>query len=306
MTKLSRSSFERAAAFMRRSARPLEHALFEHAVSDAAALPALAALRPFQNADGGFGNGLEADAATPTSGALATSVGLRHLGRLDAGAAHQARVAAVAWLRRNLDAATLTWRVVPEDTDSYPHAPWWTADGLEERFGGFRVNPRAELVAELYRYGAPSDDAWLQALAEDTVVAVEAGLTEMHDLLAAAKLLESPGFPPELRERVRAACEQAAVATVNTDPESWHGYGLQPIQLAPSPSSALHPLFADAIDANLDHLIAGQADDGAWHPAWSWPTYAEAWRDAELAWAGSLTYEALTTLRAYGRIDGVS
>ncbi len=305
---LRAEDFARAADFMRRSARRLECALFEYGVNDAAIAPALAALRTFQNADGGFGRGLEPDAATPSSGALATSVGLRYLGMLDAGADNPMRLAAVAWLRETLDPDTRGWRIVPPDTDEHPHAPWWTSEGLSERFGGFRINPRAEIVAELYRYPDAVDAAWLEPIAEDTVRAIELGLSEMHDLLGAVALLESPCLPVGYRARVRAACEEAANATVATDPAAWLGYGLQPCKVARRPNSALHHRFSDAIEANLDQLIATQGEDGAWHPTWSWSSteVPTAWDTAEQAWKGVLTLENLLTLRAYGRIEGVA
>jgi hypothetical protein len=57
-------------------------------------------------------------------------------------------------------------------------------------------------------------------------------------------------------------------------------------------------LFDEAtIEAHLDHLAGSQADDGGWTfnwPAWS-PVAASEWR-------GSLTVDALRTLRANGRL----
>lgn len=297
-------AFARAERFLRERARPLEAALFEHDVHGADPDAVLTALGAFQNEDGGFGHGLEPDAATPSSGALATSVALQHLAWLEVPGDHPMVERAVGYLRSTLDPERWTWRIVPEDVDAHPHAPWWGSEGLEQRFGEFRVNPRGDIVAALYAFPEVAEAGWLGPLAEDTVRAVETSDLQMHDLLNAVSLLESRGLPVGLRARVRSACEAASTA-VPRDPADFEGYGLRPLDVAPRPDAALHHLFADVVPANLDVLLAEQGDDGAWSPAWAWGAYPEAWADARIAWQGILTLRALRVLRAYGRIEGL-
>jgi hypothetical protein len=304
MSMLRPDAFERADRFLREQARPLEGALFQHDFRGAGSDAALEALSAFQNDDGGFGHGLEPDAATPSSGALATSVALHHLASLQVPSDDPRVTRAVAYLRATLDPEHWTWRIVPEDTDAHPHAPWWGSEGLEERFGEFQVNPRGDIVAALYAFPGVVEEGWLEPLAEDTVRAIETRTLEMHDLLNAVSLLESPGIPVGWRARVRSACE-AAAESVPRDPAQFEGYGLRPVDLAPRPDAALHHLFADAVHANLDVLVAQQEEDGAWAPSWAWGAYPEAWAEARRAWQGVLTLRALRVLRGYGRIEGV-
>ena len=71
-----------------------------------------------------------------------------------------------------------------------------------------------------------------------------------------------------------------------------------PLDFAPNPDSIARRLFDEAtIEAHLDHLARGQADDGGWTFNWlAWsPVAASEWR-------GSLTVDALRTLRASGRL----
>jgi len=57
-------------------------------------------------------------------------------------------------------------------------------------------------------------------------------------------------------------------------------------------------LFSETtIEAHLDHLAAGQADDGGW--TFNWPAWSPA---AERDWRGSLTVDARHVLRAHGRL----
>ncbi len=305
MTLLAHDAYQRAARFLVEQARPLEAACFRHDFEGAAAAAGIEALRAFQNDDGGYGHGLEPDVRTPSSGALATGVALQRLAELGAAAEHPQVAAARAYLERTLDPERWTWRVVPDDVDAHPHAPWWSSEGLEERFGGFQVNPRAAVVAGLLHFEPAAEEGWLGPLVEATVRTLETRELDMHELLAALTLLEAPGLPVGSRARVRSACEQAALRSVATDPASWEGYGLQPLDVAPRPGSPLHHLFAEAVEVNLEHRIARQGDDGAWAPAWSWDGYPEAWEGARREWQGVLTLDALRSLRAYGRIEGV-
>lgn len=307
MAHLTPDRYERARGFLARHARPLERAIFEHDFGGAPAWPALDALTAFANPDGGFGHGLEPDAIVGASGALATSVALRYLADLRAPRAHPLVEGAFAYLQATIDPARRTWRIVPEATETAPHAPWWAAEGLEARFEGFVLNPKADLVAQLFASSRASDEPWLDPLAEDVVREVEARVAdglEMHDLIGAARLVDAPHLPPALRGRLREALAPTVAAKVARTHEAFAGYGLRPLQVAPHPEAALAPLLRDAIDVELDHLVAAQADDGGWWPVWSWGDAADpaAWAVARTAWAGMLTLEALRALRAFGRL----
>ena len=102
------------------------------------------------------------------------------------------------------------------------------------------------------------------------------------------------------RERAVQALERAEPAireVVTLDPEATgevHG----PLDFAPQPDSIARRLFDDDIIAtHLDHLAAGQQDDGGWtfnFPAWSPAQEAD--------WRGSFTVDSLDTLRRNERL----
>ena len=75
-------------------------------------------------------------------------------------------------------------------------------------------------------------------------------------------------------------------------------YGVTPLQLAPTPASPARALFGDAqVEAHLDRLEADQHADGGWPIRWVPPSAASL-----LEWRGVFTVNAVTTLRAYGRL----
>ncbi len=64
---LTASALDAAERFTWLNARLIDRLRFAHLFRGGAAAPVVAALRPYQNADGGFGNGLEPDFRGPVS-----------------------------------------------------------------------------------------------------------------------------------------------------------------------------------------------------------------------------------------------
>ncbi len=97
-----------------------------------------------------------------------------------------------------------------------------------------------------------------------------------------------------------AAC---VLGMVERNPQKWRGYGLCPLKVVKSPASPYYAPLREAVEANLDFLIAEQNTDGSWHPTWTWGNaFPETWPVAKREWQGILTLDALKVLRAFGRV----
>lgn len=306
---LSAAAFNRAANFIREQARPLEQALFAHHFEGASAEAVLSALVAFQNPDGGFGHALEADVTTPASSALATGIGLRRLQELGCSNNQPMVQQTVAYLQASFDEKCNVWPVLPPTAQELPRAPWWhDEDGsLAGIFGGYRIIPRAQLLAGLWHYAGSVEKEWLRELTRHTIddILVEESLGSGggDDLRYALDLAECATLPNSERQRLQPHLRQVAPQVVNTDPAAWAGYSITPLKLAPHPDSLVADLLSDALDAHLDYLIDQQQADGSWQPTWTWGNlYPEAWPSARRAWAGLITLETLTALRAFGRL----
>ncbi len=310
MKQLSRASFERAREFLRTQARPLDRALFEHRFEGAPAESVLRELAHFQDDDGGFGHALEPDMRTPTSSALATGIGLRLLRELDRPANHPMVKRAVEFLLATFDASNKVWRVVPADTNKYPHAPWWHDENgsLARTFDNFLIIPRAELVGLLHHYAALVPPQWLADVTESTVTCIETierlGTGGGDDLHYAIELTETEELAERFKARLTARIRSVTPNVVARDPQKWSSYCITPLKLAPSPRSLVADLLEDVLSLNLDYQIEHQTAEGTWEPTWSWgDLYPDAWAQARLEWCGSLTLDTLTMLRAFGRIE---
>jgi hypothetical protein len=311
MIKLSKDGFNRARDFLRLWARPLDWANFELKFEGGSVEAVLRELGKFQNPDGGFGRALEPDVRTPSSSALCTEMGLRYLAEQDIPADHPMVRDAVKYLLARFDADTQVWRVIPEDANEYPHAPWWhdEAGSLARTFDDFLVIPRAGILASLYHYAELVPADWLAAVGERTADDILGLDTEKFGgggdtLVYALRLMEAPGLAEPLKARLEPRLREVAEAIVARDPRSWAGYAAPPLKLAPTPGAPLTDLLADDLQIYLDYLIEQQTPEGTWAPTWNWGEgYPDDWAQAQQEWRGLLTLDALIALRAFGRMD---
>jgi len=286
--------------FLWRNARLLERLRFEHLFRDGEPAAVVDALRPYQRADGGFGHALEPDFRGPISQPTTADSALRVLDEV--GALPDDLVLPLCdWL------TTVTTDdggvpMVLTSAGAYPRAPWW--DPPEDQRAS--LLPTSGLAGHLHRYGV--DHPWLGPATEFTWGAlaevparVAAGdwLVQLaYDVRCAVVFLDS--VPDRERaEGVAAELGDVLVSSgvVAVDPTT-EGEVATPLDFAPTPAAVARSWFDDAtIDAHLDAVAAGQAEDGGWTVAW------EAWVPmAGLEWRGWQTVERLKTLRAYGRL----
>ena len=308
VTRLSAERFHAARAFIEREGRPLEVALLRQETDGGGADAVLAALAAFQNPDGGFGHGLEPDMASPASSAIATSIGLRLLIRVGAPAGHPMVTGVLRWLDDNLDREAGVWQIVGPGVELAPHAPWWGwskdmagSDSIAGAKLGFRFNPTAELLGQLYRYrsAGPSAVAVIAERRMRQTVAETPVIESAYDLKCAIRLAETPEAPADLREALTTLVRGSVAAH---DPDDEHAPVLE---LAPRPDSLVADLVASRVDSAAETLIAGQQADGGWIPFWDWSFVdADAWARAQRDWRGWITREALETLTAWGRVEG--
>lgn len=303
--KLSRETFERAIDFLRHEARPLERALYEYHFENGSRTAVLAALAPYQNADGGFGHGLEPDIRAPGSSVIATTRAMDVLRAIRATEDTPGLPAALTYLIDSYDIDSERWPIVPAAVEDAPHAPWWTYEQTEESFQGFWANPRASVVSYLWQFRKLVPSPFVESALESVVSELMRypQHMEMHDLMCFIDLLDTPGLPEETYQGVLDKLLRALPRTVVTEPEEWDGYNLKPVSVVKSPESPLAGAFKPAlIEASLDYEVQ-QAGDGVWRPNWSWDFVdANAWATAEREWSGVLTLQKLLMLRNYGRL----
>jgi hypothetical protein len=281
---------EAAEQFLASSARVLERRKFERLFAGGDAGPVRDAVAAYHNPDGGFGHALEPDGRGPKSQPLAIDFALRTLldcGEWDAALAE----AACGWLAAHAPAGGGAVFASPSVLD-WPHAPWCVPED-----GGPASLITTGLIAGTL-HAAGTQHPWLDQ-ATGLLWSRIGQLTSIgpYDMRALLWFLDNV---PD-RERAQEAAGKVGplvfdLELVALDPAT-PGEVHFPLDFAPLPTSVARSLFEPAaVEANLDHLAAGQRDDGGW--TFNWTAWSAA---AEREWRGHVTVEALRLLRAHGR-----
>ncbi len=285
------TDLQKAETFIWSNARLLDRHRFVHEFKGGPREPVLAALAPYQNPDGGYGNGLEPDLRGPVSQPQPVEFALHILDELDA-----LREPMVQRALDYLVGITTSEGGVPfvlPMAEEYPRAPWWNT-GPEPPAA---INPTAGIAGLLHKHGI--NHPWLGPATEFSWRSIEADQERGgYDYLTIFPFLE---FVPD-RARAQAAFQRISSELLRSDlvtlDPNVTEHAFMPLDFAPSPQSPQRALFDDAtIEAHLDALDAHQRLDGGWPISWEPPS-----KLAELEWRGVATLRALTIFRAYGRL----
>jgi hypothetical protein len=282
----------RAADFMWRNARVLERRLFAHIFLGGSQEGVVAALRAYQNDDGGFGHALEPDLRGPDSQPIHVDMAFRVLHEV--GAVPPEVLARASSYLMSVTSDEGGVPAIGVTAENYPRADHWHW----QNWPADSINPTAMLAGLLHalRYGHP----WLDRADAFCWRLIEAADVEGGPALAAAFCFLNNAAD---RRRAVAAAEGLAEKIPEADfftlqPGGSDDYALTPLHLAPTEDAMARGLFTDdLIEAHLDHLAAEQQDDGGWPLTWHPPG-----EGAAIEWRGRVTLEALLLLHWNGRV----
>ena len=280
----------KATDFIWRIARLLERRRFAYLFLGGEKQAVVEALRPYQNPDGGFGNGLEPDVRAPVSQPVPTWTALCVLDEAEAFDDPMVTRACDYLLSITTPEGGVPFALL--SVRDYPHAPWWETGDQPPA----SLNPTAAIAALLHKHRV--EHPWLTIATEYCWRQLDAlDQTSPYEMRAVLPFLD---FVSD-RQRAKQVfarvgpkiLEQKLVALTPTTQEETH----TPLNFAPAPQSLARRLFSDeVIEAHLDALASAQQEDGGWQFNWL------AWNPAAaLEWRGIVTIEALVMLRAYGR-----
>ena len=279
------SLLERAREFLWTNARLLERRIYECRFEGGPGADVVAAVRAYQNPDGGFGHGLEPDLRAPGSQPIHVEIALQAL--RDVGARDEdLALRACAFLDGVANPDGAVSPALPGAAD-HPCADHFALDWAVTP----DVNPTAAIAAHLHALDVTHP--WLDRATAWCLAAIEERTFQSaHTLRSALHLVEGRAA---LRDRVLGQLATAEWFTLDVPVTE---YTQTPLHMAPTPDGPARAFFADdVIDAHLDDLIARQQDDGGWPIYWKAPGPA-----AVCEWRGRWTLDALLVLRAYGRI----
>lgn len=301
------STRENAENFIYRNARPLDFARWQYHFENGSRDAVLKALAAYQNEDGGFGHGLEADCFNPASSPMqswaATEI-LREVRMTDRTNGIIQGILRYLESGAEFDRSQKQWlNTIPSNND-HPSAIWWKYD--REKGSSFAYNPTACLAGFAIRY-ADAGSKLYQLSCEIVKEAVEwfcekVPFQEMHVTScfirlyeyceeAGVQLFDRGLFFNKLKEQVD--------CNICTDTEKWKAnYCTFPSQFISSKNS---PFYADNVEtaaAECRHIKENQLQDGSYVVPWQWCTEDREYELAVNWWKSDIIIKKLLYLKA--------
>lgn len=294
-------NFPMARNFILRNARPLELAIYNYHFEGGSKKAVIDELEKFQNPDGGFGHGLEADNWNPNSNPIATNDAVITLHRIqafqDAGGMTDG-IARYLQSQDSFDKEQRRWLFAIETNKDYPHAVWWekSGDGL------MGYNPTVSLAAFMVCFGGRTP--YYEEIIRDAYAHLRSQAEITGDglkcYLLCYDLLKENGIPdivslPDLKRLIKERLEHAICGDATK-------YGVEYVAVPSDFFADARPGFMseqirNLIDAEKSILSKVQKSDGGFDISWQWHTpYAE-FEQARQWWRPRITIDKMLFCR---------
>lgn len=251
-------------------------------------------LSEFQNSDGGFGNGLEADIRLPNSSVIATCMAISILEDIkDNTVKKDINQKIVQYLEKAYKEDTEEFPIVPKEVDDYPHAIWWNYNDIASFTWG---NPNPEIIGYLYQYREFISTLDINSLITKTVDYIKNDFkteASMHNLLSVLKFYKR--VDKDIQNLVKDDIQAIVNDQLETDSSKWNGYSLEPYKIAIIDKSFLRT-HVDLLQENLDGMYEKIKIDVP-KPNWDWVQYQDVFATVKQEWIGIMTFEYIKALR---------
>ena len=297
--------FEKVSTWMYRNSRPLELAIWKYNFEGESSNEVIKALSSYENADGGFGHGLEADCLNPESSPMQTWAATDILFDLQ-DVSSECRIVSdiLTYLENCPYFIENKWSGTIPSNDRFPHAGWWSYS--EEMLKSWNWNPSAALAGFVLLYG--NRESKVYKIAES--VAVEAynwfvsqeKMESMHETFCFMRLLEYckranlttlfdlESFEVHLKKQISLLIEK------NID--IWQSeYVCKPSFFITSKDSAMYEEKKKLLDAEIDFIVNTIGDDGVWEPSWKWESYPNEWVVSKVWWKANIAIKNVKFLK---------
>lgn len=288
---------EKAKQFILQNARPIDLAVYNYFFEHASNKSVMDELSKYQNEDGGFGKGLEADYWNPNSSPIATNDAIVTLYRVNALEENSEMVKDIVRYLESHDSFNeekKCWLFAINSNKDYPHAIWWEKN--DDGIHGF--NPTISLAVFVVCYGNRSSlyeeiiREGLQYLEDNDDISGDA----LKCYLLSYELLKKNQVDDivDLNSMKKLICKRINDA-VCKDIEK---YG---VEYVPVPSDFFPGIYLEFITPEIKPLIDAekavldklQKEDGGFDISWEWCTPYPEFEQARNWWRPRITIDKL-------------
>lgn len=299
--------------WMYRNARPIDIARwrfhFEHGTKE----EVLKALLAYQNPDGGFGYGLEADCWNPNSSPLQTWCATEILYEIGMVEKNNPIVQGILkYLEECADYQEGYWRAEIPSNNEYPHAPWWSyGENIIEEWG---YNPTICFAGFILYYGEEETKLYEKARKIGLKAVKEALINkkdiDRHELNCYTRFYDycemsesksefcTSEFLDHLKSQVK--------SVICTDKEAWYrDYVCRAQQYIESPQSRYYLDNKEIADYEVEFIRDSINSEGSYNVNWSWGDYPMEWAISKNWWMGNQCILNIKYLKEFGYLKEV-
>jgi hypothetical protein len=293
---------KRAKDWLYRYGRPLDVARYEYLFSNGQKSRVIDVLKSFQNLDGGFGHGLEADSFNPFSSPIQTQVAFEIIDELALEADHEIVMSTIKYLKEKAPRKDGLFLASIPSNNIFPRASWWTYSAEGAIWG---YNPTIALAGFMYKYGNKDNSVMIEAKS-----LIQQGIDDfnnnsvdnMHELkcfLQMANLVEDLSeftnhelFLEKLSNQIEKNLEQ--------NKDLWfRAYCARPLLFFEEPKGHCFPRFSQLTKENVEMILKNMNKDGIWDITWEWNDYLQESSRSKVYWQSYLIVSYIKSLKAF-------
>lgn len=294
--------YEKARKFIYRNARPLDLALWKYHFEGGGKKDVIDVLAFYQNADGGFGHGIEPDFLNPNSTPIATWRAIGIFNEIDASADEKIVKDILRYLDSGKDFQDGKWYNTVKTNNDYPHAVWWECDS---EIGIPNDNPTISLAGFAIKHADKNSALYKKA----KKIAVNAAKTltvstelEMHTARLYIELYEYcstiEGFDLFDLGLFKSALYSAIKNIVCTDSSKWFTeYVCKPSFYYDGYKLVFDILGMDLCRKEGELMLNNRLPDGSFPVTWLWHNDYKEYYVAENWWKSNILINNLLYLR---------
>lgn len=313
MRKLILEDYREIRSWIYRNARPLELAIWKYHFENGSKEEVISALSFYQNDDGGFGHGLEADNWNPNSSPYTTLAAVNILKGINFTDKNHPIINGIfKFLESNVYCSEDGWDFNIPSNNDYAHAPWWTYNEEANKVEGIGIT--AELAGFILTNSNENSEIYKKALKFSDAVINKLGTSDKYgdmgiggycillDNIKQAKLTER--FDCEfLSKRLKELVHESIVR----DTKKWISYSVRPSDYITNPESIFYKDNEDIVSQELDYIIETRPKNGVWDITWSWfelnDKYPKEFSISENWWKAEKAIEKIKLLKNFDRLD---
>ncbi len=287
---------------MQKNARPYDRAKWNHLFHGGSKDSIVEEMLKYQNADGGMGNGFEADVLCPLSAAIPTAEAIfqAYDYQLDCYSDWFKRI--LSYFENSVQDIPKYWEDAPKKAMDYPHAPWWSYEPCTI----FNPNPCAVVASAFIRYGTESQRILGLKIAEDSFRLLKShDFCGDHDSLNLMALVEQLCAidSPLISEEIIASMKRRILENTCFDASKYREYYFTPLDFVSSPDSMWYEDLKHGIEQTFDFWFETINEQCVWNPNFSWGIDSDVSRQVTENWKGYITVKRAKILLAFDRIE---